>query len=271
MTKSERPTVTAADISRMLVNAFEKREGVFADTKELLENQLPPGVSPRSKEHSNFLFFLISQDHGVKSAKLYERAKTLYHHDPLLFHPDYIAMQYERANYEQAIGILQSLGVRYPKNGARVWVENSHVLRDNYESDARNIFTGDSTAVMKRIRSFLGFGPKTGGLLFRVFVGLGFYVPPDSASVPFPTDIHDTRIAALTGLADIPVDITESTYSPYVKIAEEVWRRGSVEASVNWFQLDRALWILGSKGCATERHFDCPIRAYCQIGKGLLP
>lgn len=269
--KQDRSTVTAADISRILVSAFEKREGVFADTKELLENQLPVGVTPLSKEHANFLFFLISQDHGVKSAKLYERAKALYQHDPLLFHPGNLAAQYERENFEQAIGILQSLGVRYPKNGARVWVENAHALRDNYDSDARNIFVGDSTTVMKRIRALLGFGPKTGGLLFRVFVGLGLYLPPDSASIPFPTDIHDTRIAALVGLAEIPIAITESTYSPYVKIAEEVWRRGSSEAAVNWFQLDRALWILGSKGCAAERHFDCPIREHCHLGEGLLP
>jgi hypothetical protein len=264
------PTATAEEICKLLVSSFENREGVFADTKELLENQIPTGVEPLGLEHANFLFFLISQDHGVKSSRLYERAKELYSREPQNFDPKSISSRFGEADFENAISILQALGVRYPKNGARSWVQNAHVLTREYHADARQLFRGDSQTVIRRIRSLLGFGPKTGGLLFRVFVGLTLYSPSDDARIAFPTDIHDTRIAALTGLADIPVNITESTYSPYVKAAEEVWRRGSLEAPVNWFQLDRALWILGSKGCATERHFDCPIRQHCQIGRNQL-
>src|SRR3989304_8859228 len=74
-------------IVRKLIFAFENKEGVFSDTKELLENQIPEGVIQKSKEHANFLFYLISQDHGTKSAKLYERAKNLYSRNPDNFHP----------------------------------------------------------------------------------------------------------------------------------------------------------------------------------------
>jgi hypothetical protein len=257
----------AASASSELVAAFEAREGVFSDTKELLENQIPPGVTALSREHANFLFFLICQDHGVKSAKLYERAKSLYAQAPENFDPNSLCRTYKVEEYERAIPILQGLGVRYPRNGARAWVKNAHTLVADYSSDSRNLFLGSSQAVISRIRALLGFGPKTGGLLFRVFVGLGLYAPPDDGNIPFPTDIHDTRIAALTGLANIPTDITEESYSPYVKLAERVWREGATEARVNWFQLDRALWILGSKGCASDRHFDCPIRERCLIGR----
>lgn len=106
------PHDSAAEISRLLVAAFERREAVFSDTKELLENQLPNGVLPLSREHANFLFFLISQDHGVKSAKLYERAKDLYLLEPMNFEPGSLSSRFQTNDYELAAPILQSLGVR---------------------------------------------------------------------------------------------------------------------------------------------------------------
>lgn len=261
----------AREICRALISAFEKREAVFSDIKELLENQLPDGVTPLSREHANFLFFLISQDHGVKSAKLYERAKALYTALPDSFEPRHIVSKYPASHPDGPINILQALSVRYPRNGARSWLSNSYVLCTQYDGDARKIFHAVTSAeAMKRIRALLGFGPKTGGLLFRVFVGLKLYIPPDEDDIPFPTDIHDTRIAALTDIADIPSGVTESTYMPYVKLAEQVWRQACKEESISWLQVDRALWILGSKGCTNERHFDCPIRRYCKLGSEFL-
>ncbi len=261
----------AREITAVLLSAFERHDGVFSDTKELLENQLPEGVVPLSREHANFLFFLISQDHGVKSAKLYERAKELYFKNPSLFDPSYITSLYPPNHEDGPVEVLKSLAVRYPRNGARSWLSNSYALSSKYNSDARNIFhDANSIEVMRRIRSLLGFGPKTGGLLFRVFVGLGIYRPSSTDEIPFPTDIHDTRIAALTGIASIPTNVTEADYMPYVKLAERVWREACKMESIDWLQVDRALWILGSKGCARERHSDCPIRQYCNLGKDFL-
>jgi hypothetical protein len=258
-------------IVRRLLTAFELREGVFSDTKELLENQIPLGVEPHSRQHANFLFYLICQDHGVKSALLYERAKSLYQSHPEAYSPPDIASSYQRDDDPGLIDILETLGVRYPRNGAKAWFANSRRLAIDYDGDARNLFAGESAReIMARIREMYGFGPKTGGLLFRVFVGLGFASPHQIEDINFPTDIHDTRIAALTGAADIPVDITESNYMPYVKLAESTWRLACRHEHVNWLQVDRALWILGSKGCASSRHHDCPLRDQCQLGKEVL-
>jgi hypothetical protein len=77
----------AREIVRVLLSSFENKEGVFSDTKELLENQIPPQVNYKSKQHANFLFYLISQDHGTKSSKLYERAKKQYIEFPEYFDP----------------------------------------------------------------------------------------------------------------------------------------------------------------------------------------
>jgi hypothetical protein len=261
----------ARQIVRILVRSFERREGVFSDTKELLENQIPRGVKPESREHANFLFYLISQDHGVKSAKLYERAKTLYSSNPNIFDPNWISQHHHSEDDPSLIGILKALSVRYPNNGAKSWYRNSSRLCALYTADARNIFACESAnEIVKRIRAFHGFGPKTGGLLFRVFVGIGISNPTDLCDVNFPTDIHDTRIASLTKIADIPSTISEENYAPYVRIVERVWKQACQEESVNWLQVDRALWILGSKGCVTERHYDCPLRESCIKGRASL-
>lgn len=261
----------ARTVVRELSAAFERREGVFSDTKELLENQIPAGVEPRSRQHANFLFYLICQDHGVKSALLYERAKSLYQIRPEAYSPPNIVESYSRDDDPGLISILTSLGARYPRNGAKAWFVNSRRLVNAYDGDARNLFTSNSAKeIMLRIREMHGFGPKTGGLLFRVFIGLHFATPLQVEDVDFPTDIHDTRIAALTGAADIPTDITESDYMPYVRLAENAWRMACRSEHLNWLQVDRALWILGSKGCASSRHHDCPLRKHCQLGRELL-
>ncbi len=256
-------------IVQTLNDAFERRQGVFSDTRELLENQIPDGVSSGSRQHANFLFYLISQDHGVKSAKLYERAKNLYLQRPDVYDPMSITDSFTAEDEPGLIEILRLLAVRYPANGAKSWYRNSFVLREHYDCDARLLFQADdASTIMTTILKLHGFGPKTGGLLFRVFVGTGMATPSNAEDVNFPTDIHDTRIAALTEIVDIPTSITEKTYMPYVKIAEHAWKQGCRTNNVNWLQVDRALWILGSKGCAQDRHFDCPIRDYCMKGNG---
>lgn len=257
----------AGSIVRKLITAFENEEGVFSDTKELLENQIPNGVKPKSKEHANFLFYLISQDHGTKSSKLYERAKKIYQENPDNFRPNIVVKNYLSTEDEQLIKFLEELGVRYPKNSAKYWYRNSEILVEKYNSDVRNIFiSNDSKLILNTIRNFYGFGPKLSGLLFRVFIGIGLSNPSNIEESNFPTDIHDTRIAAYTNIADIPLDVNESSYSPYVKKAEKAWKEACFNENLNWLQVDRALWILGSKGCVTKRHSDCPIKSFCIKG-----
>lgn len=258
----------AEQIVRILQKSFENEEAVFADTKELLENQRPRGVRAGSREHANFLFYLISQDHGTKSAKLYERAKGLYQSHPGLFDPVCVAKMYCSESDVELAALLKTLGVRYPNNATKFWYHNSIRLTSEFGGDSRGIFRSATTGigVVKTIRSFHGFGPKIGGLLLRVFIGTGMASLDDIGGVDFPTDIHDTRIAALTGVADIPPDITELNYSPYVRTAQNVWRSACRDAGTDWLEVDRALWILGSKGCVSERHQDCPLRAYCIKG-----
>jgi len=257
----------ARKIIKVLLSSFETREGVFSDTKELLENQIPLSIQYKSKQHANFLFYLISQDHGTKSSKLYDRAKNLYVSYPENFEPKSILKNYASEESKNLVNFLKLMGVRYPINSARFWYRNSEMLFNQYDNDARNIFdSDDGLEILKNIKKFYGFGPKISGLLFRVFVGIGIAHPRNIEEIDFPTDIHDTRIAALTEIVDIPTGITEGNYAPFVKIAQNAWQKACRDEGINWLQIDRALWILGSKGCVNERHHDCPIKNHCIKG-----
>lgn len=257
----------AREIVKVLSLAFENKEAVFSDTKELLENQIPPNVSYKSRNHANFLFYLISQDHGTKSSKLYDRAKRLYEVFPEKFDPRSIVEEHRPPANSELLDFIKLLGVRYANNSTKYWYKNSEILFNCYDGDTRNVFNGvDGSGVSKRIRNFYGFGPKISSLLIRVFVGIGIANVDKIEEIDFPTDIHDTRIAALTKIADIPEDITENNYSPFVKIAQNTWKEACKDRQINWLQVDRALWILGSKGCTSNRHYDCPIKKYCVKG-----
>lgn len=254
-----------ADIVRRLQSAFENGEGVFADTRDLLENQIPRGVEAGSREHANFLFFLVAQDHGTKSAHLYQRARAAYLSSPEYFDPLRVVRLYDNENAAPLLAFVRHLGVRYPNVAAVGWIRNSHRLTSTYCGDAREILStvSSTTEAIRVLTKFYGFGPKIAGLFYRVFVGTGLAQRLIDDQVTFPTDIHDTRLAALTRLADIPTHIKEDTYSPFVRSAQRAWRDACNEASADWPQVDRALWILGSRGCSTDRHSDCPIRQYC--------
>lgn len=262
----------AAKLLERLHASFISKQGVFSNTDELLENQIPSGVEPLSVEHANFLFYLISQDHGTKSKSLYLRAKQLHSVDSGIFDPSYVTSNFHEWNAESLVQRTgRALGTRYPFQTAKSWLINSRLLLGQFDGDARNVFlrSQSSREAFTRILGFHGFGPKIGGLLYRVFIGLGFAHFSDQDAVAIPVDIHDTRIAFLTRIiwSDVdPQGLTSENYAPFVKLAQDTWRSGCRKASLNWLEIDRALWILGSKGCAAHRHDDCCLKQYCIKG-----
>lgn len=262
---------TIAEIIITKLNtAFKEKIGIFEDTKELLEHNIPKDVTPGSLEHARFLFYLIFNDYGTKSSALYEKAKRLYVEYPFLFSPRSVLNRYKSCEDPlliESTGVR--LGTRFPKETARRWYVNSERLLNDYDSDPRSIFKSSTSAkeVFQHIRGFRGFGPKIGALLLRTFVGCGFAYFEDLETVLMPVDIHDTRIAFWTKVAQSPEIVGEpDDYHKYASQIQKVWSQACKNKKVDWLEFDRALWILGSKGCV-KRHCDtCPLNNLCCIG-----
>ncbi|MCZ7673892.1 MAG: hypothetical protein M5U34_45590 [Chloroflexi bacterium] len=261
-------------VVKRLLQAFERRYGIFENTSDLLEFQIPVGVQPTSLEHARFLFYLIAQDYGTKSARLYAKAKALYSEHPHIFDPKYVIANYTGADDPKlANDTGGQLSTRFPKETAKRWYKNSEKLLKEYEGDPRRIFavSSDARIVFKHIRSFRGFGPKIGGLLLRTFLGCKFAKLDHVEDVLIPVDVHDSRIAFYTGAVKTAAgDNHVEDYHEYSQQIQHLWSQACNSANLDWLQVDRALWLLGSRGCVNSRCVECRLSDLCWRGQLVL-
>jgi len=260
-------------VSSLIMDEYMNKNGIFNNINELLEMQCPETIEPHSEEHANFYFYLIFNDHGTKSINLYKRFKDKYQNFPELFNAKYIVESYENNEESLLEEHTSKLGLRYPKVATKSWIENSKILLDKFDGKAINMFrsTNDALELFKTINKFRSYGPKTSGLLLRVILGMGFNRNLENIeNVPLPVDIHDTRIAFNCGIyRPNGIDDLQKIYTnpSHIKKIEKLWRDSAKFIGVDWEELDRALWLLGSKGCVNKECQICPINDICQTGK----
>ena len=252
-------------------DAFKRGTGLLAETDDLVENQIPKYVLPLSKEHALFLFFVVANDHGMKSTRLYDRAKNLFLERRDLFNPHEVVRNFTGPEDPRLIESTgKYLGTRYPKETAKAWYLNSVGLLEKYEGDPKCLFqsTSDARILIKRIRAFRGYGPKIGGMLLRAAIGLGFAKVSGIEEVLVPVDIHDSRISFLTGIFKTKTDgIGKPNYYAFVTHVQKMLLNTCNSLDLEWLDTDRALWLIGSRGCVSRRCSLCPLSDICEIGK----
>jgi len=260
----------ALDVVRCLDVAFSRRIGLLASDGDLVERQVPRGVEIGSREHALFLFYIVPNDRGMRSNILYSRAKALFIERPSLFDPHAILDTYTSdEDVELVAATGKTLSTRYPAETAKAWYRNSRMIVDCYGGDPRGLFgcSHDARLLLREIRRFRGFGPKTGGMLLRAVIGLGYARPTEGLDeVLVPVDIHDSRISFYTGVVaraesepGVPLE-----YRRYVTEIQHVLRDSCNEAGVSWLDVDRALWLIGSRGCVRRACDACPVHTYCR-------
>lgn len=264
----------ANEIVAVLAEAFMNRFGLLAEIDDLVENQLPQGVEPLSRAHALFLFFTLTNDHGVKSRLLYQRAKVLYEAHPDFYDPSKVVLTGENRGVDALVGeVTSQISAKYPRAAALTWYTNARRLKEHYEGDPRRVFTcsADAREVYKAIRSFRGYGPKIGGMLLRAVVGLGFASLEHVSEILVPVDIHDSRISFYTGIAGLPGTCVEQVdYYSHARAVQNLLSEACRESEVSWLDVDRALWLIGSRGCTSRRCSLCPLQKYCGVGTGQL-
>lgn len=258
-------------VFQTLEQQYIEGEGLFQSKAHLIENQIPIGVNRSSDEHARFLFFTALNDHGLKSATMYQKAKDLYAKHPEYFDPQCIAANYSEDSYIDLIPLTaQKLGARYPTALAKAWYRNAVTLLADYNGNPVNLFrsSNDATIVLKNIKSFTGIGAKIGGMLLRAAIGLGWTLNDLNRTneVLVPVDIHDSRIMFLTGIFAIEdINVEDIDYYAYRLEASKVITAVCGKYNCNWENVDRALWLTGSEGCTakSQRCDICSIRQYC--------
>ncbi len=265
----------AAQVVLRLQDAFTHREGLLEVLDDLVENQIPNGVEPLSRSHALFLFYIVSNDHGVKSSNLYSRAKGLFQARPELFEPTTILEVFsgpDDPNLVESTGL--ALGTRYPKETAKSWYLNSIRLQELFAGDPRNLFcsSNDASKLYREIAAFRGYGPKTGGMLLRAIVGLEFVRVVGLENVLIPVDIHDSRISFFTEIvhANSGENDTEPNYYSYVRDIQRVLLDACNVSGLSWIDVDRALWLIGSRGCVKQQCLLCPLKNLCKVGQEVI-
>jgi len=254
--------------------AFKQHKGLLSETSDLVENQIPQGVKPLSREHALFLFYIVANDHGMKSSRLYAQAKALFLERQDLFEPRKVIRNFtdpEDPKLIEATG--KYLGTRYPKETAKSWYFNSKELLEKYEGNPINLFqsTYDARILIKRIRAFRGYGPKIGGMLLRATIGLGFAKVTGIEEVLVPVDIHDSRISFLTGIFETTNGSRDKlNYYAYVPRVQKMLLDTCNSLGLEWLDTDRALWLIGSRGCVNKRCLLCPLSDICETGKEVM-
>ncbi len=262
---------TAIKVVEKLNSAYQQRTGILENINDLVENQIPEDVKPLSYEHSIFLFYIVCNDHGMKSSHLYEKAKQLFLEHRELFEPRYIVSNFDSGESEQLIELTGGkLGTRYPKQTSISWYNNSQKLLNEYSGDPRNLYnsSNDAKMLLKNILEFRSYGPKTGGMLLRALVGLNFSKVHNVEDVLLPVDIHDTRISYYTGIISFNnnCEFEGEKYYKYVKPVQQTLRNACKANGFNWLDVDRALWLIGSNGCVSKKCISCPLNDICSIG-----
>ena len=275
------PPVVDAERARLVVsrvhNAFRCREGLLSETGDLVENQIPTGVEPLSRDHALFIFYTVVNDHGMKSSRLYAQAKAVFLKDRDLFEPARVPLNFEGPEDPRLIESTgKRLGTRYPKETAKTWYLNSQRLEEGYDGDPRNLFssTSDARTLMKEIRAFRGYGPKIAGMLLRAAIGLGFANVEGIEEVLVPVDIHDSRISFLTEILKVFPDCRDDDrkihYYDYVPQVQRILLEACNSLGLEWLDTDRALWLIGSRGCVNRRCKSCPLHDICTIGRTIV-
>ena len=255
-------------------NAFRNKEGLLSETNDLVENQIPDGAEHLSKEHILFLFYTVANDHGVKSFRMYARAKELFSKHPNVFDPFWIIKNFSSATDSELVKLIgEHIGARYPHEATKNWYLSSLKLVEEYNGDPRELFrsTSDARVLIKRIKAFRGYGPKIGGMLLRAAIGLGFADVNGLEDVLVPVDIHDSRISFFTEILKPEENIEgKIDYYAYVKKVQEILLNSCNFFEINWLDVDRALWLIGSRGCVEKRCMECPLNNICIVGKAVL-
>lgn len=254
--------------------AYKCREGLLEETGDLVENQIPEGVDFLSREHALFLFYTVVNDYSMKSSRLYTQAKALFSERCELFDPFYIVSEFSGPGDELIEATGRQLGTRYPKETAKRWYLNSVKLIAEFDGDPRKLYQSSSEApkLMKNITAFRGYGPKIGGILLRAIIGLGFAKATGLEEVLVPVDIHDSRISFLTGILRVEDESKDEkvNYYAYACKVQKIFLDTCNSLGIEWLDMDRALWLIGSRGCVNKRCVACPLNDICQIGKQVL-
>jgi len=151
------------------------------------------------------------------------------------------------------------------------YLENAKILNDKYGGDPRNLINGKTVQEARdALMKLEGFGTGLANLFIIETYGRNIASPSDPINIRFKVDRHKARLGLNTNIVLLnngtrakgtihATTIVSKLEDTYLKICQE-------ENLESW-EVDAALWIIGSQVCTHEKYqaclTNCPLVKHC--------
>jgi len=252
----------ATEIGTILHDQFSTKTGYFKD--HVMPEYIMPDIELGSQELALYYTYVLSVDYQTDAHRLWSRSRTQYEKHPEMFEPEVILNTPD----EQLREFVQSLGARFPSNGATAWKTISRILLSRYNGDPRNLTKTPITIkeLERRLDKFPYIrGKKIGTLFQRVMGDLGLLQISDLDRVDVAVDLQISRFTFYTGALKPVGPISGSVQqSPIRPAIEKIWRKAAKNIGTSPWKLDQPIWVIASNQCTHQMCASCPVRSLCE-------
>jgi endonuclease III len=260
----------AIKIAGRLGNQFYSRQGFFSDYS-MPEYVLPRNLKEGSREHALFLTYVISIDYMTDAVKLWKKSRGAYELYPERFTPEHIL----KVSPRSIENFVRKLGARFGSTAAKIWVDLSKVLTDEYSGDPRNI-TPEALPIRdikKKLNEFPSLkGPKLSNFYIRAMGETGLLKVKNLDELDIPVDKQVARFTIYTGVLKLMSEqfVGCAQENPLRSLIEEAWRHAAQTLGTAPWKLDEPIWTVGSKLCSSRKCGQCPVEDLCNKTKGIM-
>ena len=252
----------ATEIGKVLHEQFSTKTGYFEG--HVMPEYIMPDIEPGSREMALYYTYVLAVDYQTDAHRLWRRSRTQYDAHPEMFEPEVILDTPD----DQLRAFVQSIGARFPKNGAKAWKTISRILIDKYDGDPRNLTRNPITTkeLERRLDQFPYIrGKKIGALFQRVMGDLGLLQISDLDKVDVAVDLQVSRFTFYTGVLKPIGNVSGSVQQPPIRPAiEGVWRQAANNIGIAPWKLDEPIWVIASNQCTGMICGPCPVRGLCE-------
>ncbi len=269
-TEFEIDSTRAQKIAATLFDQFYNHKGFF--TGYVMPEYIPPkNLKLGTKEHAQYLTYVISIDYMTDASKLWKNSRAAYEKYPERFTPEKI-LKFSPGPVEE---FVKKLGARYYSNAAKSGIKISQVLLDKYDGDPRNITPQplEIAEIKKQLKLFPYLrGNKLSNFYIRVMGDRGLFKVKNLNELDIPVDQQVARFTIYSGVLQLISNqfVGCAQEEPLRGLIEEAWREAAKTLGTAPWKLDQPIWTLGSQLCSARKCSKCPVESMCNKSKGAI-
>jgi endonuclease III len=254
--KIKRSFKRASEICNILVNAYKKKEGIYA------RNDIFPEFKPdemSNADYSQYLFYGNVVNYNADAKILFKNLREC----GFKFTTDNIL-----ENHSELEKVLK---LRFPEEGLRRIINAAKDVKERYHGNPLNLLRKDLKKTYADIESIHGYGHKLARMIVILYKKHGFYHPENESDIEGAVDLHTVRISVNTKMIEVK-DKKEIYKTSIVEPIAEFFKIVCGQNNLSGFELHESIWALGSTLCndavkksdETACKTSCPIERYCE-------